>query len=112
MIGSIGTYITLSGIGPNDAPTIEVYATDSTEKNIESREALNGNTKPMLDNIINPLNDSFKAGMTRNRYGLLNKEKVFTGATFQAKDALKYGLVDAIGTFDDAINYITQNAKK
>lgn len=112
MIGSIGTYITLQGKDPNGAPVIEIYATDSTQKNIEARQALEGNTKPMLDNIINPLNNSFKAGMSRNRYGKLNKDVVFTGATFQAKDALKNGLIDQIGTFEDAIAYINQNAKK
>lgn len=112
MIGSIGTYITLQGKDPNGAPIIEIYATDSTQKNIESRQALEGNTKPMLDNIINPLNDSFKAGMSRNRYGKLNKDVVFTGATFQAKDALKHGLVDQIGTFQDAIDYINNKTQK
>lgn len=111
MIGSIGTYMTLQGSSPNDPVIHEIYATASTEKNADVKSALGGDYQPLLDNIINPLNDSFIAGMSRNRYGRgLDKAKVFTGATFQAKDALKYGLIDGIGTEQEAISKIIKMA--
>lgn len=111
MIGSIGTYMTLQGSAPNDPVFHEIYATASTDKNADVKSALGGDYQPLLDNIINPLNDSFLSGMSRNRYGRgMDKAKVFTGKTFQAKDALKYGLIDGIGTEQDAISTLMKMA--
>jgi protease-4 len=111
MIGSIGTFITLEARNPNGPQIIEIYADASTEKNGESRAALAGDFQPMLDNVLNPLNNSFLAAVTKNRYGRgLNKDKVFKGRTFHQDLALSYGLVDKVGTIEDAINLIYKNA--
>jgi ClpP class serine protease len=112
MVGSIGTYMTLQKPAEGGPQLIEIYADASTDKNLGVREALKGNTQPLLDEVINPLNDSFLAGMKRNRYGLLNKAEVLTGKTFQAKQAVQFGLADQAGTMNDAISKINQLAKK
>ncbi len=50
--------------------------------------------------------DEFKAVVQSGRNGKLNasKEDVFTGKMYDVKDALKHGLIDKIGTFQDAID--------
>lgn len=112
MIGSVGTFASLNKKGPMSDQTIEVYAPESVKKNYETIQALDGNPKPMQDNILTPLNNGFKAVMNRNRYGKMNKAEVFSAAAFQKEKALEYGLVDKLGTFQDAVDYINQNAKK
>lgn len=112
IIGSIGTYITLVLDNPNGPKVKEIYADASTDKNGAFREAKNGNEQPLKDEILNPLNKSFIAAMTRNRYGkILNKEAVFSGKTFQANKALKEGLIDQIGTINDAVAKVHELAK-
>lgn len=113
MIGSIGTYIMLEGDNPTGPVIHEIYATASTDKNLDFREAKKGNYDLLLNNTINPLNDTFIAAMTRNRYGKgLNKTAVFTGKVFQAVGAKEKGLVDQVGTMNDAILKIQELSKK
>jgi ClpP class serine protease len=107
-IGSIGTYMTLTDWRGYDEKMgikeIPVYATKSTEKNIEFRQAIDGNVEPLRKNLIDPFNEAFLASVTRNRRGKgLNKEMTLKGQLHLTAQALEYGLIDSVGTFNDAI---------
>lgn len=113
--GSIGTYFSFmddseanKAAGLND---ITVYATDSTEKNIDVREAIKGNLEP-LQARVDRYNDAFLSAVKKNRYGKgLNTEKTLKGQLHMTDDAIKFGLVDSMGSFQDAINKVVQLTK-
>lgn len=116
-IGSIGTYMTLlddSGwLEQNGLKEISVYASKSTEKNIEFKEALKGNTKLLLDKIVNPFNDAFMKSVVKNRFGKsLDKENTLKGQLHLTHEALEFGLIDSVGSFSDAIALVQKFSKK
>jgi len=111
-IGCIGTISTiidyteqLKAAGIN---LIEVYASQSTDKNSEFREALKGNLKPLQEKV-DTVNAHFLDMISKNRKGKFNcEDKVWnTGKTFFAPEALKIGLIDAIDSFDTALTYFS-----
>jgi ClpP class serine protease len=109
-IGSIGTMISMR---KPYGEIIEIYADDSKDKNKAYIEALNGNPTPIKEEMLNPLNDIFLASVKQNRGAKLDldKENVLTGKVYLAEDAVKYGLIDAIGTFEYAVERVTELAK-
>lgn len=109
-IGSIGTYQTIidhtqyfKNAGIN---IIEIYATDSKDKNSDFKEALNGNFEP-LRKTIDVLNNSFLGMIENNRGDKLTKDRSEwgTGKVYFAKDALSLGLIDQIDSFENVLNY-------
>ncbi len=79
----------------------EVYATASTHKNLPFREAEKGNYESLITTWLDPTNEEFISAIQEN---LPNADKaVLNGAAYIAKDAKKKGLIDSIGTFDDAV---------
>lgn len=114
-IGSIGTYITLTDWSKHDEMNgirdIEIYATKSTEKNIEYREALKGN-EDLMKQRLDYFNEAFMSSIKRNRFGKsLNTDKTLKGQLHFSSDAIQYGLIDSIGTFEDAVNKAIQLTK-
>lgn len=115
--GSIGTMCTL--IDDTVANEQEGYkvlvirATESDLKNEKYYQALSGNDS-LLKNDLNYINSFFLKAVKSNRKNKidLNKSEIFRGETFFAKDALKYGLIDKIGTIQDAISFINNYSKK
>lgn len=115
-IGSIGTYITLTDWSKHDEMNgirdIEIYATKSTEKNIEYREALKGN-EDLMKQRLDVFNEAFLSGVKRNRFGKsLNADNTLKGQLHFSSEALQYGLIDSIGTFEDAVNKAISLTKK
>jgi len=112
MIGSIGTMIKLADIQPvlekAGVKFHEIYASKSTDKNRVFREAIkDGNYTSMVNEILDPLNEVFLSSVKKNRTGKLSdKENVLSGRVYMAEDARKYGLVDKIGSMDDAVKSI------
>ncbi len=104
-IGSIGTYVTIADykkyFEAQGLKLHEVYATRSTEKNLEFRKALDGDYELLKKNLLDPFNESFINTVKENRPGI--SEKVFTGKLFMAKDALKMGLIDGIKSFPEVL---------
>jgi signal peptide peptidase SppA len=111
-IGSIGTmaswsdysgYLEKLGVKQH-----EVYATNSTHKNLPFREA-NGkneagssNYEPLVKTWLDPLNNVFQETISEN---LPDADKsVFNGSAYIATTARQKGLIDKIGTFKDAVN--------
>lgn len=84
---------------------VSVYAPSSTEKNLESRAAQEGNMEPLeewLDQIAIVLNDSVKdarAGMLKEVEGITWEK----GRTFTADIATQLGLIDGIKTKKQAL---------
>ena len=109
-IGSIGTYITIADyterfkqMGVN---LIEIYASQSTDKNNDYFEAIKGNLEPIRA-IANQYNENFLSMIETNRGDKLNGDrKVWgTGKVFFGDKALELGLIDGIDTFENFINY-------
>jgi len=79
----------------------EVYATASTHKNLPFREAEKGNYESLITTWLDPTNEEFINAIQEN---LPNADKtVLNGAAYIAKDAKKKGLIDKIGSFEDAV---------
>jgi len=114
MVGSIGTYSTIVDFKgyyeKNGIKLHEIYASASTDKNKDFIEALNGNYEP-LRSRINQFNDNFLSLVTKGRgENLKSDNKVWgTGKLYNAKEALKIGLIDEISTFDNMISEIGNN---
>lgn len=106
-IGSVGTFVSLvdfteyyraQGVFVED-----VYATRSTEKNEDYREALKGNFKPLIEGI-DVFNDEFLDTVATNRTGKLTDDGHWhKGKLYFAEEALAIGLIDEIGSFERAI---------
>lgn len=109
-IGSIGAYtqfLDLSGFYEKQGATIhEMYASQSTEKNGAIREVMKGNYDKYINEELDPLVDQFIEDMKTARPQI--KEKVYKGATYNGKKALKMGLVDQLGKIEDAVNRVTE----
>jgi protease-4 len=116
MIGSIGTMVSwkdMSAVQKSMGVKIhEVYATASTDKNGEFRAA-NADTpdyQPLIDNILDPTNEQFIAAVKSNIKNV--NEQVFTGGIYLADKAKEMGLIDQIGTLNDAVNKAIQLSNK
>lgn len=107
-IGSIGAFTTIidykeyyAKLGIN---IIEIYASASTDKNIEYRQAIEGNISPLQERI-NRYVDTFHADVARNRKNFTSDEWK-KGGIFFADIALEMGLIDGIADFETFINSI------
>lgn len=90
----------------------EIYADQSTHKNKYFHEALKGNYKAIKSEMLNPLAERFIAQVKQARGAKLNTqvEGILAGKMFFADDALKHGLIDGIGTMQEAIAKVRQLA--
>lgn len=109
-IGSIGTYLTVADLSERykqmGVNLIEIYATASVDKNKDYYEALKGNTEP-LKKMVDVVNESFLSQIEKDREGKLTADrKVWgTGKVYFANEALELGLIDAIDSFENVLNY-------
>lgn len=107
-IGSIGTFLSYQDFSAlfekYGAKIYEIYAPDSTEKNIDFRELMKGNQKP-YEAALKVTNDLFISNI-KTFYGesLQDDDHVFKGKVYTPVEAKKIGLIDEIGTFEDAIS--------
>ncbi|RYZ63026.1 MAG: S49 family peptidase, partial [Chitinophagaceae bacterium] len=114
IIGSIGTMASWADYkGAYESKGVkfhEVYATDSTQKNIGHREASQGNYEPLIKHTLDPMNNQFTAAIQANIPGV--DPTVLNGAHYIATEAKKKGLVDKIGTFEQAVKTAAQLGKQ
>ena len=109
-IGSMYHSVNLEGVITKKGGTInEIYADLSPEKNIQSRELKKGNERPLIETILNPSAQQFHDDMKLYRPQLT--EKALKGDIFSPQNALKEGLVDAIGTLESAIESVFASSK-
>jgi ClpP class serine protease len=109
-VGSIGTYLTLADFSAYyeklGIKITDIYASASTEKNSEFKQAIQGNVEP-LRKMIDVINNKFHALVTSGRGDKLtgDKEVWSKGKTMFATEAKAIGLIDKIDSFDNVLNY-------
>ena len=113
MIGCIGTMVTISGwpkLRKDSDGYVEmrIYADQSEEKNADYEAALEGETKLIRENMLNPLCQIFIDDMKQNRPSATDDQ--LKGRTYFAKDVVGT-LIDSIGTFEDAIQAVLEYAE-
>jgi len=81
----------------------DIYATLSTRKNEMSRALLEGNKKPIIDDL-DFVNEIFHAAIREN-LGIKADSEVFTGAIYNANEAITHRLINEINSLDYAIDY-------
>lgn len=107
-IGSIGVMARFMDYSKADEKygikTIEVYPPESKYKNLESREAIEGDTKRLIEEQLTPFAIHFQNIIKSNRPNLdLSIEGIIEGKVFYARDAVKYNLVDKIMNLEQAV---------
>jgi len=77
-------------------------STDKVKGN--GTEPLNEEVIAMFKSDLNTINDTFITAVEKGRGDRLgSKEDVFTAKVYNGKDAIKHGLVDKVGSLQDAI---------
>lgn len=110
MVGCIGTMCVYEGrtnkseANEDGERQVTIYADGSDEKNEEYEKAINDfDFAPVKKNILNPINEKFKADVKSNRPAVAADQ--LKGKTYFAS-AVTGTLVDSIGDFNTAIDHI------
>lgn len=112
MVGCIGTMIKVSGWPKlrRDADgyvEMRIYADQSAEKNADYEAALEGDTRLIRENLLDPLCEKFINDMKANRPAAADDQ--LKGRTYFAKDVVG-SLIDGIGGMADAIDAVLEMA--
>lgn len=112
-IGSIGamvSFLDMSGMfEKKGAKIIKAYATKSTEKNSEFEAMLDGDNKPYIQNVLDPIVETFIDDIKAARKDI--DQKVFKGGVYPAEEAVSIGLADELGNIQTAINKVFELSK-
>jgi protease IV len=104
-IGSIGTMLLVEDLQPAfeklGVKFHEIYASLSTEKNLDFNQALEGDYDPLRKNMLDVINAKFHSMVKANRPAL--DESTLTGKTYFAQEAIRLGLIDEIGSYESAL---------
>lgn len=104
-IGSIGTMMMVEDLQPAleqlGVKFHEVYATLSADKNADFNEVLDGKYESYRKNVLDVINTKFLASIRNNRPSV--DESTLTGRIFFASQAIELGLIDEIGSYEQAI---------
>lgn len=109
IIGSIGVYAQWADYSKRyeelGIKIHEVYADQSSEKNKLYKEVLKGNYKPVKEEHLNPIAQQFIDSVKEMRGAKINLKAgdPFKGATFMATQAKEIGLIDEIGSYEQAL---------
>ena len=108
LIGSIGTMLSYQDFSAMfekwGAKIYELYAPQSTEKNQEFRELMKGNEAlytERLQYLAADFIDRMKANFGEK---LKDDGHVFKGKTYTPQQAKEIGLIDELGTLEDALS--------
>lgn len=118
LLGSIGTKVTfIDYSGYYEAMKIKVHdinADQSPDKNKNSKEALKGNYKLIRQEELNPLAAQLIEDVKLHRGDKINLEAgdPFTGNIYMYKKAKSIGLVDGIGTIEEALSFLETTEDK
>lgn len=82
----------------------DIYPDESEHKNLAWRLALEGKYEMIKKEHLSPLAIKFQDAVRAACPNLKEEVGVLTGKTFGADKALEYGMIDAIGSLDQAIN--------
>lgn len=110
IIGSIGTMLAIEDIQPAleklGVVFHEIFATQSTQKNKDSRDALSGKYDLIRQGWLDPIQEDFERDIRSQRTGLANDTAIFAGATFLANIAQEKGLIDGMGNMEQAVERV------
>ena len=88
-----------------------IYSDLSTHKNAPFEAALKGDYKSIREEQLNPLAREFQEAVKSHRKNLdLKTDGILNGRMFYAQDALKNGLIDKVGTRDQATEEVRRLA--
>ena len=110
IVGSAGTMIQFSGapngtVNSDGEKQITLYATKSTAKNKGFEEAIeNDNYKILVNELLDPINESFLSGILANR-PQLQGSNFDNGHTVFSKDAVGT-FIDGIASFEEVVSMI------
>ena len=111
LIGSCGVMTTFQDWSKwyekNGIIVTDLYSRDSPLKNDAYRKAVKGDYKGYTDGILFKLDQSFMSFMQEHRPGI--SQEALQGAEFMSQDAITAGLIDAVGTFQDAYNFAQES---
>lgn len=113
-VGCIGTMIIVSGWpkfrrDSDGYVEVRIYADQSADKNDDYEAALEGNTKIIKEEMLNPICQAFIDNIKANRPNATDDQ--LTGKTYFAKDVVGT-LIDSIGTFEDAMHAVIDLAEQ
>jgi len=104
-VGSIGTMLFFADLKPywekQGVKFHEFYATASVDKNREFNQILDGNYEPYTRSTLDRINGQFLSAVRQNRPVV--DDSALTGKLYFSADAISMGLIDQIGTFEDAL---------
>lgn len=108
-VGSIGTMMMYADLQPYyeemGVKFHEIYATLSKDKNKDFNDVLDGKYDAYRKGTLDVINQKFHDAIRENRPGISND--VFTGKCYFAPEAITLGLIDSIGTLEDAMNELS-----
>lgn len=111
-IGSIGTMLMVEDLKPffeaQGVKFHEVYASLSVDKNQDFNQVLEGNYEPYQKNVLDVINSKFLSSVKANRP--MVEDSTLTGKIYFAPEAIALGLIDEIGSLDDAISLADSQA--
>lgn len=88
-----------------------IYAPESTHKNRDFEKALKGEYEDMQQHGLSPLAQKFQAAVRQQRPSLkADVEGILNGRMFYAEEALEHGLIDAIGSLGEALEFINRRS--
>jgi protease-4 len=104
-------YVDINGYLRDQGVVVEdIYATGSSRKNEETRAMIkDGNQSLIIKNILDPYREQFVSDMNLYRPGM--DVSVFEGAIYKPKEALTLGLINQIGTIQDAFDKVVELSK-
>lgn len=80
-----------------------IYAKESDDKNLDYRQALEGNYELFQENVLSPIATAFQEAVKAGRPKLKQNEPgILSGKSFPTPQALAIGLIDSIGNAADA----------
>lgn len=110
IVGSIGTMLSMQNIQPAleklGVEFHEIYATDSTLKNKDYNDALEGKYDKIRTEFLDPINNDFIAEVKEQRPMIADNKAIFQGETFLANVALDLKMIDHIGDMELAIQRV------
>lgn len=116
-VGSIGVMVSFADMRPmwekEGVKFHTIYPPESSHKNQAFELALKGKYDLIKSEILSPLARKFQAAVKEQRPNLnLEVEGIISGKMFYATDALQNGMVDGIGTLEQAIDICTKLAQR
>jgi len=114
MVGSVGVYCTIADwygyFAEQGLKVRDVYAPQSTDKNLDYKQSLEGNDK-LLEDELKVLAQEFIDTVSKNRADKLTSEDWQTGKMFYTKEAKKIGLIDGQMSIEQVYQRMDQLVK-